>query len=684
MSKALKPLNTLRKSLPNSSKSAGSTFTLQPKSPEIMNPPKKVIKALCDYTARSPEELSFVKGDFFMVVANENDDFWYLASNPNTKVRGLVPVSHFQVVSKRRESSPAPATMISQMNMSHHQMAHMVHPMPQNPALSHLGPNGEGSASGRRNSRARQPQIFGTVLYDFHAERPDELAAKTGDHVIIIAQSNQEWFVAKPISKIGGPGLIPVSFVQIRDLRSGEPVTDFNEMLRANNINLPGVQEWKRETMEQDRQHIPLGVVSNQASGSPPGPPLNASSGSLAGPAPQRASHASVGSAGSQTSRLPPVDSGDGWSYPPPPQSHSQLPPMGPSTSNGSRGAEPLPHSEPPVTGPHAFSADDVTAISVVSYKNKMERFYFQIQMVFRDEHQRILFRLYEEFYEFHVQLLDEFPREAGRMDEPRSLPLMPGPLSFVNETITAQRRSQLDEYLHNLFKQPSYILNSTSVQTLLAPRREEDIILAPSSSLQAIGQPGLRPVGAQDDRHRSVSSSVSAAPTLVGDNSGRASHYESGNPLASSATLAGHGYAADPRSRSGSDTNGPRPSGYPAHTSPGQPTTLLSPIESSNASPASGMPPSLAVRSAAGSGSSSIKVKVMYNDDLVAMRLTLPLTLTLLQERISDRFNIHVGSLAYRDHTGEFVPVHSNDDLQDILSDETHRTRLTVRVTSL
>ncbi|RKP33983.1 hypothetical protein BJ085DRAFT_13961 [Dimargaris cristalligena] len=593
MSKALKPLNTLRKSLPNSSKGGTSvqgTFHLQPKSPEIMNPPKKVIKALYDYTAESPEELSFIKGDFFMVVANENDEFWYLASNPNTGARGLVPVSYFQI------------------------MAHMVHPVPQNPALANLNPPHSRTSSplgvapggtvptARRNSRARpqQPQIYGTVLYDFDAERPDELAAKTGDHVIIIAQSNEDWFVAKPINRIGGPGLLPVSFIQVRDLKTGQPVTNLHEMLRANNIKLPGVAEWKRETMEQDRQHIPLGVVANSGPAqSYPGAHRASAAGPIAVSG-QRVSRASVSSSGSHGTPGP---------YAPRQSSLESQDPSyraaAPRTSMDTNGEVPT------ISPAHCFVAEEVAGISVVSFKNKGDRFYFQIQMAFQDGTQRILFRLYEEFYQFQVYLLEEFPKEAGRMDEPRTLPFMPGPLSFVNETITAQRRVQLDEYLRSLFQQPSYIINSAPFQNFLAPRGEDIEIAAPSTV------PSLHPssVGSgspsREERYRSGSSSISGTHTLADDK------------RVSSPTIVG-------------------------------------------------------------ATSASIKVKVMYNADLVAIRITLPMTLTILQERIGDRLNIHVGSLAYRDADGEFITIHSEEDLQDVLADESNRTRLVVRVTSL
>ncbi|KAJ3212904.1 bud emergence protein 1 [Dinochytrium kinnereticum] len=57
-------------------------------------PPKKVIRAMSDYVARSGNELTFYKGDFFYVV-NENDRY-YEVVNPLEKSRGTVPKNCFE------------------------------------------------------------------------------------------------------------------------------------------------------------------------------------------------------------------------------------------------------------------------------------------------------------------------------------------------------------------------------------------------------------------------------------------------------------------------------------------------------------------------------------------------------------------------------------------------------------
>lgn len=98
--------------------------------------------------------------------------------------------------------------------------------------------------------------LYGVVQFDFVAERPDELDAKAGDSILVIAQSTKEWFVAKPIGRLGGPGLIPVDFVELRDMVTQLPYDNKEEaILRA---GVPKVEEWKKMTAEYKNSSIPL------------------------------------------------------------------------------------------------------------------------------------------------------------------------------------------------------------------------------------------------------------------------------------------------------------------------------------------------------------------------------------------------------------------------------------------
>lgn len=103
-------------------------------------------------------------------------------------------------------------------------------------------------------------------MYDFKAERPDELNAQAGEAIVVIAQSNHEWFVAKPIGRLGGPGLIPVSFVQVRNAQTGERIDD-----KSQNVTtyIPGVDDWKKMTQSYEASSIPLGVFEKKKSITP-------------------------------------------------------------------------------------------------------------------------------------------------------------------------------------------------------------------------------------------------------------------------------------------------------------------------------------------------------------------------------------------------------------------------------
>lgn len=99
--------------------------------------------------------------------------------------------------------------------------------------------------------------VYGVVMYDFNAERSDELEAKAGEAIIVIAQSNPEWFVAKPIGRLGGPGLIPVSFIELRDMGTGKAIENPDAAIRQ--AGVPKVEEWKKMATAYKNSSITLG-----------------------------------------------------------------------------------------------------------------------------------------------------------------------------------------------------------------------------------------------------------------------------------------------------------------------------------------------------------------------------------------------------------------------------------------
>jgi hypothetical protein len=103
--------------------------------------------------------------------------------------------------------------------------------------------------------------VYGIMQYDFKSERRDELEAKAGEAIIVIAQSTLEWIVAKPIGRLGRAGLIPVSFIELKDMATGRPVADPQEAMRR--AGVPKVEEWKKMSADYKNSSISLGRLES-------------------------------------------------------------------------------------------------------------------------------------------------------------------------------------------------------------------------------------------------------------------------------------------------------------------------------------------------------------------------------------------------------------------------------------
>jgi bud emergence protein 1 len=260
-------LQGFRKSLKGGSGGDRQTSTvigngvISPKSSLTIAPPKKVIRAIRDYVPQSSRELAFSKGDFFHVIGAENDRNWYEACNPSTNMRGLVPVDHFEVLGKTvgtpsLTSSMSGLTLIDSNSRSGSYNAYGNGNVPTPPASATVP------------SKPKATPVYGVVQYDFVAEQKDELNVKAGESIIVIAQSNHEWFVCKPIGRLGGPGLIPISFIEIRDVATGKAVENIEEFVAKSGV--PKVEEWKQRLGEYKSNSIPLGQFESPTNGPSP------------------------------------------------------------------------------------------------------------------------------------------------------------------------------------------------------------------------------------------------------------------------------------------------------------------------------------------------------------------------------------------------------------------------------
>lgn len=376
----------------------------------------QVIRALYDYTARTPQELSFSRGDFFHVIGREADPDWYEACNPALPdARGLVPVAFFQALGRtERDSGQSEGGRPPTANKT-----------PDNDSgYSDASPTSGGGAAVQRLSKSGGKggaMVYGIVMYDFVAERADELNAKAGEAIIVIAQSNPEWFVAKPIGRLGGPGLIPVSFIEIRDMATDRAIVNPGDAIKQ--AGVPRVEEWKKMAAEYKNSSITLGKFE----GGQPGMEQGMDRLSLQ----QQQQDAQAGG-------------------------------LSRSQSIQQQSAR------------HDSSSDLYAPIQarIPRYCFAEEKYWFVIEAMLEDGRHWELSRYYEDFYDFQIALLTEFPTEAGNTgSQKRTLPYMPGPVSYVTSAITEGRLHNLDAYVKNLLGQPAYISRCTLVKQFFAPR---------------------------------------------------------------------------------------------------------------------------------------------------------------------------------------------------------------------
>ncbi|PWZ02007.1 hypothetical protein BCV70DRAFT_198289 [Testicularia cyperi] len=525
----MKGLKEFRRSLNKDRHSGGkpsstippNTFT-NVKSAVQIQPPKLVIRAIRDYRSNSPHELSFHKGDFFHVITDPSSNAeWFEASNPMTNARGLVPASHFDVLSKSNRAAGGTAAGPGASSPSIGSMS------PPSSSTSTMAGNTQaygGRAAGAAMTAKGGGGLYAVVKYDFAAERADELEAKAGESIIVIAQSNFEWFVAKPIGRLGGPGLIPVAFVEIRDLVTGRPIEDVQELIESGVV--PKVEEWKKMTAEYKKNTIPLGRFDFPQSSQPSldSPYANmaaAASGSssnamLAGqPQQGRLSqqHFQPGHANHPSLSSLPVPT-------PPPKDdlyNSTGGPLGAAGAVGGYGEsdpnamDPMTQLPPGMSPGEPLPTGIITSATVDSFHYEQGDYWFRIQATHvagpsasapanapsapeGEERDLILYRLYEDFYEFQIALLDHFPAEAGRETDAnghaseRILPLMPGPLDAVDDLITSQRRVDLDQYIVELCDLPEYIMRSELVRLFFEPRPGDHCTAHPPTRLHNEG----------------------------------------------------------------------------------------------------------------------------------------------------------------------------------------------------
>ncbi|KAH7350253.1 hypothetical protein BKA66DRAFT_575878 [Pyrenochaeta sp. MPI-SDFR-AT-0127] len=566
-------------------------ISIPPKDAIAIVPPKKVIKALYDYTATdsSPNSgyLSFSQGDFLHVVGRENDSDWYEACNPLHGTRGLVPVSYFEGVGKTVRDSGGSAPRTSTPQQPHDSGYQERIASPANPLDMMNQPGLRLSRSGKTGA-----MVYGIVMYDFKAERPDELEAKEGEAIIVIAQSNPEWFVAKPITRLGGPGLIPVSFIEIRDMTTGQAVTDAQQAVTA--AGVPKVEEWKKMAADYKNGSIPLGKLETNS-----GQSLQQGMERMS----IRSQNGGHGKAGSV--------------------SHSRNTSIAQGQSRGPYRSSDNLLAPIKACVPRYCFADDI--------------FWFIIECQMEDGRHWELQRLYQDFYDLQIQLIATYPVEAGTSGSgERTLPFMPGPVTYVTDNISNGRRANLDEYIKNLLKLGQHITNGPLVKGFFAPR-QGDYEIDPD-------------VVAAEEYRLSQQSARSSDPSQGTSRQSSADQLQATTPVTPYSTS----------------------SNYPSHQR-GQSTASQAYSSSLNPPPMTHQHSSTSTATNTNTGTSALKIKVWFEEDnCVVIRMPISLKFADLYNKLKERRKMERPgeqeedlNVEYRDEQeGYFYPIESDEDL--------------------
>jgi bud emergence protein 1 len=267
------------------------------------------------------------------------------------------------------------------------------------------------------------------------------------------------------------------------------------------------------------------------------------------------------------------------------------------------------------------------------------DKYWFVIEAALEDGRHWELSRYYEDFYDFQIALLTEFPAEAGNTgQQKRTLPYMPGPVNYVTDAITEGRQHNLDAYVKNLLTQPPYISRCTLVKQFFSPR-EGDYEIDPNAANEEYRLSG----GSQPSSTDSPTNGASRQSSRGNLNGG------------------GYGLSAAPAHQRGQQSLSSQQPGLMPQGPTRQNSSLSQPSNQSLSPGLNGQP------------ASAMKVKIYFGDDLIAIRVPTDVQYQQLHEKIRDRLKIPPGeeiALFYKDEpSGERPGLMSDNDLDMALN---------------
>lgn len=272
------------------------------------------------------------------------------------------------------------------------------------------------------------------------------------------------------------------------------------------------------------------------------------------------------------------------------------------------------------------------------------------------------LSRFYQNFYDFQIALLQQFPKEADYGSGTRVLPFMPGPVSYVTDAISNGRRESLDDYVKKLLALPAYISKCNLVRELFAPR-EGDFELDPraagedyrlsGASLQSSTADSLSRTASRRSSRGRLNGNGGYAPHALGPHQQRISQQRSQTSVSgmNGPTAGQHGYRTQPNFQQPSTVNK-------------QASLLTQASSTSSGTLQSASAPNSSTTNVVSSG--ALKIKVWFEDDCIVIRVPNDITFEQLKGKVRDRLKIQEEiTVHYRDEaTANYVAMLTDQDL--------------------
>ncbi|KAJ2295730.1 bud emergence protein 1 [Coemansia sp. RSA 2706] len=473
-------------------------------------------------------------------------------------------------------------------------------------------------------------ELHGTALYGFDAANANELSVVEGDELLVVAQSTDDWLIARRVHGGAKTGLVPAAYVELRDPNTGAVIGDLHTYLARNHVRLCSALEWERHQRERCASRSTHSSASAHSAYDDDAARL--STGSTL-PTPGIAS-------GAQSSR-------------------SRAMTASSSTSSiAERSSFRQPHASRQASGGSLqhlisenfprFRAGEVAAVSVPSFICKDGAYLFQISLRFETGDQRNIYRGYDDIIYCRNQLNECFPGETSALKLAR-ISMHSSSMVYLNDAIAERRRSEIDEYVNGLLATSTEIIESAIVQKLFGSRIDSSLD-SPSQGLPDRSQ-----------RQTLQGSFSKHTPTHSADSTSDAAYTPASASSADTAVEAHHRYHSGDHGMYAGALKAKTMSCDAKVTSAveRQPTPVRQ----------LGHKPSM---SALGGGP-TVKVKVKLGEDMVALRLPSELTLDELKARIALRLGGGgaagaISQIAYQAPSGESETLSDDQDWADAL----------------